>query len=106
MFRVASQQKDQPAGWEVVVGLKTASRSISSGCNHLYGVSANETNYQAYEVSRKQFRRSILLTTRGDCPMIILKLTALSALGAGSLVSLFSSEFGPDLVLAILSMVL
>ena len=36
--------------------------------------------------------------------MIILKLTALSSLGAGSFVTLLSSEFGPDLVLAILSM--
>jgi hypothetical protein len=36
--------------------------------------------------------------------MIVLKLTALSALGAGLFVTLLSSGFGPDLVLAILSM--
>lgn len=36
--------------------------------------------------------------------MIILKLTALCALGAGSIAAILSSEFGPDLVLAVLSM--
>ena len=36
--------------------------------------------------------------------MITLKLTALSALGAGMFVTLMSSESGPDLALAILSM--
>lgn len=36
--------------------------------------------------------------------MIVLKFTALGALGAGLFVTLLSAEFGPDLVLAILSM--
>jgi len=38
--------------------------------------------------------------------MIMLKLTALCALGAGSFATLLSSELGPDLALAILTMVL
>jgi hypothetical protein len=35
--------------------------------------------------------------------MIMLKLTALCTLGAGSIAALLSSELGPDLVLAVLS---
>jgi hypothetical protein len=36
--------------------------------------------------------------------MIILKLTALCTIGAGSIAALLASELGPDLALAILSM--
>jgi hypothetical protein len=35
--------------------------------------------------------------------MIILKLTALCALGAGSVAALLSTDLGPDLALAVLS---
>lgn len=35
--------------------------------------------------------------------MILLKLTALCTIGAGSIAELFASELGPDLALAILS---
>jgi hypothetical protein len=104
MFRVASQQKDQPirqAGNAARGGRPENGEQINLIRVHppVWGIS--ERNQLPSLRSQPD-----LLTTRGDCPMIILKLTALSALGAGSLVSLFSSEFGPDLVLAILSMVL
>jgi hypothetical protein len=56
------------------------------------------------EVDPKQFRRSILLTRKRRFHMIILKLTGLCSIGAGSIAAVLASELGPDLALAILSM--
>jgi hypothetical protein len=45
----------------------------------------------------------MLLTTKRGFQMIILKLTGLCTIGAGSIAAVLASELGPDLALAILS---
>jgi hypothetical protein len=46
----------------------------------------------------------MLLTRKRGFHMIILKLTGLCIIGAGSTAAVLASELGPDLALAILSM--
>lgn len=64
----------------------------------------NETNFLAREVYLKQFGISLLLLTRGDFKMIALQITAVT-LGAGMLLSMFVEDIGPELVLAVLTVI-